>query len=289
MDEQKPPSASDLYRDRYQGKLKSTESPHCPMCGAPELEELELEGTYGEPLIIAGCRKCNYRSDEKPITNAKIMPDERVGELLPEDWKDFWHHPELWCVETWRCGLLLRVFATKIEEHLKAESEITHMLNLYKRAIVERDQFAKLMGTMKGEHDALEKENKELRASVGEWVCPKCNIVYTESALVGEIGRCPKCDGYVGTRYQVERNEAIENLVKLNAYVDEAKKEAGDFYITGRPLPEVVEDIMEALYKAEDDLEDERSRVALRDMWLNEAEEEIRELRGKEGNNGQVK
>ena len=236
MNEQKLPSASDLYRDRYQGKLKSTKSPRCPMCGAPELEELELEGIYGEPLIIAACRKCNYRSDEKPTT-----------------------------------------------------SKIERLSNLYQRTIVERDQFAKLMGTMKGEHDALEKENKELRASVKEWVCPKCDIVYTESALVGEMGRCPKCDGYVGTRYQVERDVAIGKLFKLNAYVDEAKKAAGDFYITGRPLPEVVEDIMEALYKAEDDLEDERSRVALRDMWLNEAEEEIRELRGKEGNNDQVK
>jgi len=113
MNEQKPPSASDLYRDKYQGKLKSTESPCCPMCGAPELEELELEGIYGEPLIIAGCRKCNYRSDEKPTT-----------------------------------------------------SKIERLSNLYQRTIVERDQFAKLMGTMKGERDALEKENKELRKAL---------------------------------------------------------------------------------------------------------------------------
>ena len=166
MNEQKLPSASDLYRDRYQGKLKSTKSPRCPMCGAPELEELELEGIYGEPLIIAACRKCRYRSDEKPTTNGKPMSDERVGELLPEDWKDFWRRPELWCVETWRVGLLLRAFATNIEEHQKAESEITHMLNLHQRTIVERDEFAKLMGTMKGERDVLEKENKELRKAL---------------------------------------------------------------------------------------------------------------------------
>jgi len=250
MDEKKLPSASDLYRDRYQGKLKSMSD--------KRVRKLLLE-----------------------------LPD---SSILNYSWGDVYE--EIGEYDSWDGPTLkeaLHELAVAIEARKKADAEITHMLNLYKRAIVERDQFAKLMGTMKGEHDALEKENKELRASVKEWVCPKCDIVYTESALVGEMGRCPKCDGYVGTRYQVERDVAIGKLFKLNAYVDEAKKAAGDFYITGRPLPEVVEDIMEALYKAEDDLEDERSRVALRDMWLNEAEEEIRELRGKEGNNDQVK
>ena len=48
----------------------------------------------------------------------------------------------------------------------RADNEIERLANLYQQTVVERDQFAKLMGTMKGERDALEKENKELHKAL---------------------------------------------------------------------------------------------------------------------------
>jgi len=45
----------------------------------------------------------------------------------------------------------------------RADNEIERLANLYQQTVVERDQFAKLMGTMKAERDVLAKENKELR------------------------------------------------------------------------------------------------------------------------------